>query len=114
MKLGNWTGRRGIPYQDIAMWETMGPIADRGDERLGASDQAIVQFRRIMLDAVNRFRDGQPPIGTQAISKLPQSSIRSFEGMLLKGAEWRHFDTVDAQAKSSSAEAAPVREVERA
>ena len=42
MKLGDFTGIRGIPNQDIAMWETMGPIADRSRERLGASDLAIV------------------------------------------------------------------------
>ena len=38
MKAGNFTGITGIPNQDIAMWETMGPIADRTSERLGASD----------------------------------------------------------------------------
>ena len=40
MKLGDFTGILGIPMQDMAMWETMGPIADRGRERLGASDLA--------------------------------------------------------------------------
>ena len=54
---GRSTGIRGIPNQDMAMWETMGPIADRTRERLGASDIAIVQFRRIMVDAVKRFRE---------------------------------------------------------
>ena len=29
MKLGDYTGIPGIPNQDMAMWETMGPIADR-------------------------------------------------------------------------------------
>lgn len=52
MKMGDFTGIRGIPNQDIAMWETMGPIADRTSERLGASDIAVVQFRRIMVDAL--------------------------------------------------------------
>jgi phthalate 4,5-dioxygenase oxygenase subunit len=41
MKHGSHTGIAGIPNQDIAMWETMGPIADRSRERLGASDMAI-------------------------------------------------------------------------
>ena len=61
MKHGSHTGIAGIPNQDIAMWETMGPIADRSRERLGASDMAIVQFRRIMVDAaraVSRRRTG--------------------------------------------------------
>jgi iron(III) transport system substrate-binding protein len=51
MKTGDFTGIRGIPMQDMSMWETMGSIADRSRERLGASDLAIVEFRRIMVDA---------------------------------------------------------------
>ena len=57
MKLGDFTGITGIPNQDMAMWETMGPIADRTHERLGASDIAIVQFRRVMVDAVQALRE---------------------------------------------------------
>jgi phthalate 4,5-dioxygenase oxygenase subunit len=71
----------------------MGPIADRSAELLGASDLAIVEFRRLMVDAVRRFRDGAPAIGTQERSSIPQKSIKSYEGMMPKGAEWRHLDT---------------------
>jgi len=58
MKTGDFTGFPGIPNQDIAMWESMGRIADRTTERLGASDIAVIQFRRLMLDAVSRFEAG--------------------------------------------------------
>ncbi|HEY3555615.1 MAG TPA: MarR family transcriptional regulator, partial [Casimicrobiaceae bacterium] len=63
MKLGDFTGIRGIPTQDMAMWETMGAIADRSAERLGASDVAIVEFRRLMVDAVRRHIQGEPALG---------------------------------------------------
>lgn len=99
MKNGHFTGISGIPNQDIAMWETMGPIADRGIERLGASDMAIVEFRRLMVEAAGRFRDGGPAIGSRATMRIRQASISSFEGMLPKGQEWRNLDTVDAQAE---------------
>jgi phthalate 4,5-dioxygenase oxygenase subunit len=56
MKDGDFTGIRGIPNQDIAMWETMGPIADRTREKLGASDLAVVEFRRIMVEAAMAAR----------------------------------------------------------
>ena len=56
MKLGNFTGIQGIPNQDIAMWLSMGPIADRTSERLGASDIAVVQYRRVMIDAARAPR----------------------------------------------------------
>ena len=87
MKRDSHTGIEGIPNQDIAMWETMGPIADRSRERLGASDVAIVQFRRIMVDAACKVRDGGAAIGTTA-GRTPQSRLRAFEGIVPKNTEW--------------------------
>jgi phthalate 4,5-dioxygenase len=87
MKLGSHTGIQGIPNQDIAMWETMGPIADRSRERLGASDIAIVQFRRIMVDAARKVRDGGPAIGTTP-QRIPHVKLRSFEGVVPKTTHW--------------------------
>jgi phthalate 4,5-dioxygenase oxygenase subunit len=88
MKLGDWTGIRGIPMQDMAMWETMGPIADRSAERLGASDLAIVEFRRIMVEAVKALAAGAPAIGTTE-PRVPRAKLRSFEGIVAKGTDWR-------------------------
>jgi phthalate 4,5-dioxygenase oxygenase subunit len=88
MKLGDFTGIRGIPMQDMAMWETMGPIADRTRERLGASDLAIVEFRRIMVDAVRRFAAGGAAIGTAGAGGS-KAGLRSFEGIVAKGTDWR-------------------------
>ena len=87
MKRGSHTGIEGIPNQDIAMWETMGPIADRSRERLGASDVAIVQFRRIMVDAARKVRDGGPAIGTSS-RHVPQAKLKSFEGIVAKTIPW--------------------------
>ncbi len=88
MKLGDFTGIRGIPNQDMAMWETMGQIADRSNERLGASDVAIVQFRRLMLDAVQRFQQGEAAIGTTE-PRVAHVNLRSFEGVVPKSTPWR-------------------------
>ncbi len=85
MKLGSFTGIPGIPNQDVVMWETMGPIADRSRDRLGASDLAIVEFRRVMLEAVQSFAAGAPAIG----AAVPKAHLRSFEGVVPKGTEWR-------------------------
>jgi phthalate 4,5-dioxygenase oxygenase subunit len=88
MRLGDFTGIRGIPTQDMAMWETMGPIADRTRERLGASDVAIVEFRRIMIDAARRHAAGEPAIGTPG-RRPPYVTLRSFEGIVTKDRDWR-------------------------
>ena len=88
MKLGDFTGITGIPNQDIAMWESMGPIADRTKERLGASDLAIAQFRRLMLNAVRAFQDSGKAIGT-AEPRIPHAKISSYEGVVAKTTNWR-------------------------
>jgi phthalate 4,5-dioxygenase oxygenase subunit len=78
------------------MWETMGPIADRTRERVGASDVAIVQFRRIMIDAVRRFAGGEPPPGT-AEPRLAQAKLRSFEGIVPRATNWRTLGVSDEE-----------------
>jgi len=88
MKAGDFTGLPGIPNQDIAMWESMGRIADRSSERLGASDIAVIQFRRVMLDAVTRFEQGAGAIG-QVSPHLAQATLRSYQGIVPKTENWR-------------------------
>jgi hypothetical protein len=75
MMRGNHTGIVGIPNQDMAMWETMGPIADRSKERLGVSDVAIVHFRRIMVEAARAVRDGGPR-SARVPARFPTSRCR--------------------------------------
>ena len=88
MKLGNFTGIPGIPNQDIVMWETMGPIADRTFDRLGASDLAIVEFRKQMVEAAKTFQAGGPAIGTVE-PRIPHNRLMSFEGVVPKTTDWR-------------------------
>jgi len=63
----NFTGIEGIPNQDAAVQESMGAIVDRTQERLGASDQGIVRFRRLMLKLARKMLHGErPPCSTNA------------------------------------------------
>jgi phthalate 4,5-dioxygenase oxygenase subunit len=81
------------------MWETMGSIADRSRERLGASDIAIVQFRRIMVDAARRVRDGGPAIGTGS-GRIRQVDLRSFEGIVPKNTDWTILGAAQAEVEA--------------
>jgi phthalate 4,5-dioxygenase oxygenase subunit len=90
MKAGNFTGIKGFPNQDIAMWVTMGPIADRSADRLGASDLAIVEFRRQMLDALQAFQRGETAIGTGP-HRIP-AHVCSFQAIVPKSIDWRDYD----------------------
>jgi phthalate 4,5-dioxygenase len=88
MKHGSFTGIVGIPNQDIAMWETMGRIADRTKDWLGTSDIAVARFRRLMVDAAKTMRDGGPALGTTK-PHIAHADIASFEGVVPKTADWR-------------------------
>ena len=88
MKLGSFTGVYGIPNQDIVMWVSMGAIVDRSDDILGASDLAIVEFRRLMVDAAKKVAAGGEAIGTTE-PRVPHSSIASREGVYPQTLDWR-------------------------
>jgi phthalate 4,5-dioxygenase oxygenase subunit len=96
MKLGNFTGVKGIPNQDIVMWESMGAITDRTKERVGASDFAVVEFRRLMVEAAKQVRDGGPAIGTTE-PHTPHVKISSFEGVVPKTADWRSLGVAEEE-----------------
>ena len=102
MKLGDFTGIKGIPSQDMAMWESMGPITDRSEDNLGASDIAVIQFRRQMIAAAKNFRDGGPAIGT-AEPRIPHLKLRSFEGIVPKGTDWRTLAIADEERAAAVA-----------
>ena len=87
MRAGNFTGITGFPSQDIAMWLTMGPIVDRTHQRLGASDAAIVQFRKQMLQAVQAFANGEPAIGTR--DKCMPTAICAYQAIVPKTTDQR-------------------------
>jgi phthalate 4,5-dioxygenase len=106
MKLGDWTGIEGIPAQDMAMWESMGPVVDRTKDYLGASDLAVAQFRRQMVAAARRMREGGPAIGTTE-PRIPQVKLASFEGMVPKKTDWRTLGISAEELSLADASNAP-------
>jgi phthalate 4,5-dioxygenase len=102
MKEGNFTGIPGIPNQDIAMWVSMGTIADRTRDVLGASDLAIVEFRKLMVEAAARMRDDGVALGTVA-PRTPHAAIASWQGIIPKTTDWRTHDAAgDHRAQIAS------------
>lgn len=104
MKRGeSFSGIEGVPTQDMAMQETMGPIMDRTKEHLGTSDVAIIRMRRIMLKSVREFQEeGQDPVGLEDPA-LDHSKIRAIEQMMPIDSPWEDLlpDTVQ-QATSGT------------
>ena len=70
MKNGNWTGIDGVNSQDFAVVESMGPIYDRTREHLGATDVAIIRFRRWLLNAARALEAGIDPPSFDGYAKL--------------------------------------------
>lgn len=104
MKDGNFTGIKGIPNQDIVMWESMGSITDRSRERVGVSDIAVNAFRRLMVEAACEIRDGKVAIGTAA-PLIPHASISSFEGVVPKSTDWRNIGSGGEKSPALETEA---------
>ncbi len=100
MQRGDFTGIQGIPAQDMAMWESMGPITDRSQDHPGSSDLAVAQFRRMMVAAAQRFQEGGPAIGT-AEPCIPQVKLASFEGIVPKTTDWRTLGVPSEEAATA-------------
>ncbi len=105
MQRGDFTGIAGIPAQDMAMWESMGRIADRSHDYLGASDLAVAHFRKQMVAAAHHVAAGGPAIGTTD-PHVPQVQLASFEGMVAKGTNWRGLGRAGESHATASAPAA--------
>jgi phthalate 4,5-dioxygenase oxygenase subunit len=62
---GGWFAGMGPSFSvhDNFVTESMGPIYDRSQERLGYSDQAVVAARRLILAALADMAAGKEPVG---------------------------------------------------
>lgn len=57
----NYSGMESVPIEDTAMMESMGPIYDRTQERLGSSDVAVISTRRRLIKAAQDLQNGIEP-----------------------------------------------------
>jgi hypothetical protein len=80
----NYTGIDGVNTQDFAVQESMGPIYDRTQERLGSADTAIIQMRRLLLQAARDVADGLDPVGSHGEG----GDVRPAQMMLPQDAKW--------------------------
>jgi len=93
-KTENFTGIDGVNTQDRAVQESMGPIVDRSKEHLGPADKAIIQARRLLLDAIRTVQAGGTPRGVDAT----YYTLRAAEGVLPREADWHDLLTPEMAA----------------
>ena len=61
-----FSGIDGVNAQDRAVQESMGPIVDRSREHLGPADRAVIQARRLLLQAIRTVEAGGTPAGVES------------------------------------------------
>jgi len=84
-KTETFTGIDGINAQDRAIQESMGPITDRSREHLGPADRAVIQARRLLLQAIATVEGGGTPPGVEPT----YYGLRPAEAVIPRGADWR-------------------------
>jgi phthalate 4,5-dioxygenase oxygenase subunit len=89
-----FTGIDGINVQDRAVQESMGRIVDRSKEHLGPADKAVIQARRLLLEAVRTVRDGGTPRGVAPT----YYALTPAEAVLPRDTDWRMLLAPDATA----------------
>ena len=102
-KKKSFTGIDGIPNQDAAVQESMGPIVDRSKEHLGTSDSAIIAFRKLLLRLAKELRGGKIPA---AASHGDWYNIRSASVLLDQNVDWQDGSAhlVPGRVKKSAAD----------
>ena len=48
--------------QDLTMWYTQGPVADRSLEKLGESDKGVILYRKLLKDEMEKAQRGEDPM----------------------------------------------------
>jgi phthalate 4,5-dioxygenase oxygenase subunit len=78
----------GVAMQDMVVQESMGTVFDRSLEHLGSSDAAVIRFRRLMLESLQRFTEnGDAPLGLR--EPIAYAAVRGEDQLLPLGAPWQ-------------------------
>jgi phthalate 4,5-dioxygenase len=77
--------------QDLMVTESMGPIYDRTQEKLGSTDLAITRMRHILLRAARDLAAGKEP---PAVAAGDYARIFGAEKILAAGEDWRVLATL--------------------
>ena len=98
-KTQTYTGIKGLNTQDFALQEAMGGadrIVDRSREYLGTADKAIIEMRKLMIEATREVEAGRSPRGTDPSAC---SKVRPFDGFVADGQDWRTALSGELNAK---------------
>ncbi|MDH3599638.1 MAG: Rieske 2Fe-2S domain-containing protein [Candidatus Tectomicrobia bacterium] len=93
-----FTGIQGVNKQDRAIQESMGRIVDRSREHLGPADRAIIQARRLLLQAIKTVQEGGIPRGIEP----DYYPIKAGQGLVPADMDWRQLLESDLSTAQTS------------
>jgi len=67
MRTASVSGIDGVLTQDHAVNESQGPVVDRSQEHLGATDLGVIHLRKVLLNAAKAVSGGREPPGLTAL-----------------------------------------------
>ena len=91
-----------VPQQDMVAWVMQGPISDRTQEHLSASDQGVIMFHKMLLDEVAKVERGEDPLGLirDPARNHPMISLHR-EGAALRPFENQYTPIFDQKATAA-------------
>ncbi len=94
MAAGHFSGfTKNVLEEDVAVQLSMGPIVDRSQENLAATDLAIVRMREHLLALLKRFEAGEAIDG--ALENYAAMPNRPFSRVMPAGTDWRDLPARD-------------------
>ena len=90
-KTETFTGIDGVNAQDRAVQESMGSIVDRTREHLGPADKAVIQARRLLLQATTTVEAGGTPLGVEPT----YYTLHPAEAVVPRDTDWRTLVATD-------------------
>jgi len=84
-KTDTFTGIDGVNAQDRAVQESMGHVVDRTKEHLGPADRAVIQARRLLLQATRAVETGGTPPGIEPT----YYTLHPAEAVVPRATDWR-------------------------
>jgi phthalate 4,5-dioxygenase oxygenase subunit len=90
-KTETFTGIDGVNAQDRAVQESMGSTVDRTREHLGPADKAVIQARRLLLQATATVESGGTPLGVEPT----YYTLHPAEAVVPRDTDWRTLVATD-------------------
>ncbi len=81
----NFSGLLNPIAEDLAVFASMGPIADRSREAPGGSDAAVSRMRRMLIEAARALERGEEPV---SLTGEQSATMKSGEGLVSEDDRW--------------------------